>query len=212
MSNRSLPRRLAGVTAVIAALAVTSACGGDDNSNSGGHDAGAAQSATSSAQPGMEHNQADITFAQSMIAHHQQAIEMAAMAESKATNSEVKALATKIKQAQGPEIEEMNQWLSDWGASPAAMPTGESHGEMPGMGSMPGAMTAEEMAKLSAATGANFDRMFLEMMIRHHEGAIEMARTEQQQGLNPGAKALAQAIDRDQTAEITEMRALLAAV
>jgi uncharacterized protein (DUF305 family) len=75
--------------------------------------------------------------------------------------------------------------------------------------SMPGMMTDEEMTKFNAASGADFDKMFLEMMVRHHQGAIEMAKTEQQQGLNPAAKALAATIEKDQAAEIAQMQTLL---
>jgi uncharacterized protein (DUF305 family) len=104
----------------------------------------------------------------------------------------------------------MSGWLAAWGGPGASMPAGEAHGDMPDMGAMPGMMTAEDMARMQAATGAAFDRMFLEMMVRHHQGAVEMARTEQQQGLNPEAKALAATVERDQTAEIAEMQAMLA--
>lgn len=204
MSNRSLPRRLAGAaTTAVAVLTVAAGCGGTDHgSGAGGHDAGAPAPSAASAQPGAGHNEADVTFAQAMIPHHRQALEMATTAEAKASSADVKALATKIKQAQGPEIEEMTTWLQNWGA-PAEGHSGGGHGDMPGM------MTDEEMAAFAAATGTDFDRRFLEMMIRHHQGAIEMARTEQRQGSHPAATALARAIERDQAAEITEMQSLL---
>jgi uncharacterized protein (DUF305 family) len=210
MTTRPLPRRLAGVAAAaFAVLTVAAGCGGTDHgSSSGGHNAGTAASTAASTQPGAEHNDADVTFAQSMIPHHQQALEMASMAETKASNAQVKTLASKIKEAQGPEIEEMTTLLQNWGVA-MSMPSGEAHGGMPGMGSMPGMMTAEEMTKFAAATGAGFDRMFLEMMIRHHQGAIEMAKTEQQQGADPAAKALAKSIEQDQATEIAEMQKLL---
>ncbi|GAA0815640.1 hypothetical protein Sya03_60600 [Spirilliplanes yamanashiensis] len=212
MSKRSLSgRRLTGVTVTaVAVLAVATGCGGGDHSSStGGHNTGGAPSAGASAQPGVQHSQADITFAQSMIPHHQQALEMATTAETKASRPEIKALAAEIKQAQGPEIEQMTAWLANWGAAAASMPPGETHGGGHDGGAMPGMMTAEEMAKFAAAGGAEFDRMFLEMMIEHHKGAIEMAKTEQQQGVNADAKALAATIEKDQAAEITEMQALL---
>lgn len=213
MSHRTLPgRRLAGVAAATAAvLAVAAGCGGADHgSSTGGHDAGGAPPAGASAQPGAERNQADITFAQSMIPHHQQALQMATAAETKASNPQVKALAAKIKEAQGPEIEQMTQWLATWGAAAAPMPTGDPHGGGHDSGAMPGMMTAEEMARFGAAGGAEFDRMFLDMMIEHHRGAVEMAKTEQRQGLDPHAKALAVTIEQAQAAEIAEMEKLLA--
>lgn len=213
MSKQSLSvRRIGGLAAAIVVLAATAGCGGADHGgSSGGHNAGGAPSAGASVQPGAQHDQADIAFAQSMIVHHQQALEMAGIAETKASNPEIKALASKIEQAQGPEIAQMTQWLTTWGAAAASMPAGESHGGAGDHGSetMPGMMTSEEMARFNAAAGPEFDRLFLDMMIRHHEGAIEMARTEQQQGLNPAAKALAATIEKDQAAEISQMRQLL---
>jgi uncharacterized protein (DUF305 family) len=211
MSNRSLPRRIArGCAAAAAVLAFAAACGdsGHDGAT-GDHNAAGAPSAPASAAPGLEHNQADLTFAQSMIPHHQQAVEMADLAQTRASDPKVKALADKISKAQGPEITTMSGWLAAWGGPGASMPAGESHGDMGEMGTMPGMMTAEEMAGMQSATGAAFDRIFLQMMIKHHQGAVEMARTEQQQGLNPDAKALAATVERDQTAEIAEMQAML---
>ena len=204
MSNRSLHRRLAGAaTTAVAVLTVAAGCGGSDHdSTSGGHNTGAAASPAAPAQPGAGHNEADVTFARAMIPHHRQALEMATTAESRASSADVLALATRIKRAQGPEIEEMTTWLRTWGA-PTAAHSGGGHGDMPGM------MTDAEMAAFAAATGTDFDRRFLEMMIRHHEGAVEMARAQQRQGADPAATALARAIERDQAAEITEMRSLL---
>ncbi|MCA2216609.1 DUF305 domain-containing protein [Wangella sp. NEAU-J3] len=204
--------RIARLTTTAVALALVGACGGTGHGGADGdHGAAAAPAAAASTPPGSQHNQADITFAQAMIPHHQQALEMAAAAETKATDPKVKALATRIKGAQEPEIDEMTSWLSDWAAPGASMPAGESHGDMGGTGPMPGMMTADEMAAFTAATGADFDRMFLEMMIRHHQGAITMAAAQRQQGLNPSAKALAEAVEREQAAEITQMRSLLGA-
>jgi uncharacterized protein (DUF305 family) len=208
MSSRILSRRVAGGCAAAVALLAHAACGGADHGGGTTHDTGAAPAATGSA-PAAAHNEADLTFARSMIPHHQQAVEMATVAESKASDPQVKALAGRIRAAQGPEIETMTGWLTAWGGAAASMPAGEHHGDDAGMESMPGMMSAEEMAGMQAASGAAFDRMFLEMMIRHHQGAVEMARTEQQQGLNPEAKALAATVEKDQTAEIAEMEKML---
>lgn len=173
-----------------------------------------------------DHNAADISFAQQMIVHHQGAVEMADLAPSRATSQEVKDLAARIKAAQGPEIEQMQTWLTAWGS---AAPTTASepddsmgHGGMSDMReegdlsssapagmAMPGMMSDEQMQELTDATGADFDRLFLEMMIIHHQGAIEMAGTEIAEGSNPEALALAESITTSQTAEITEMQQLL---
>jgi uncharacterized protein (DUF305 family) len=150
------------------------------------------------------HNQADITFASTMVPHHQQAIEMADMALTQASSAEVKNLATQIKAAQDPEIATMTGWLTGWGAAP--MPSGDH--DMGGMG-MDGMMSAEEMTALENASGTAFDRMWLQLMVKHHEGAVAMARTQLSQGQSPDAKTLAQAVIDGQTKEIATMTALL---
>lgn len=156
-------------------------------------------------------NDADVTFAQGMIPHHQQAIEMAKLAGSRASSAEVKQLAQNIESAQGPEIQTMTGWLKDWGKD---VPTGGDSHSMPGMDmpgdQMPGMMSTDDMNKLKAASGADFDKMFLTMMIAHHNGAIEMATTEQSDGKNPDAVALAKKVITDQKAEIAKMQGYLA--
>lgn len=190
-----MKRTLMSITfAVVAALTVAG-CGSDTDSND--------STDSSSAQ----FNDADVTFAQSMIPHHEQAVEMATMAQERASSPEVKQLAEKIAAAQGPEIDTMTGWLEDWGQDIS------SEDSMGGMdhsgGDMSGMMSDDDMESLGAATGAEFDQMFLTMMIEHHTGAIEMAKTEQQDGENPDAIALAEKIEADQTAEIAQMQDLL---
>ena len=192
---------------------------------------GSAMMSTPAAGTSGEHNAADLTFAQGMIVHHQGAIEMADLATDRAANTQVKELATRIKAAQDPEIQQMQTWLTAWGVamtgSTAASTAddgmgGMDHGGMSGMGkegdmsssaaagmSMPGMMSDAQMQQLTDASGAEFDRLFLEMMIMHHQGAIEMANTELAEGSNPDALALAESITTSQTAEITEMQQLL---
>lgn len=144
-------------------------------------------------------NDADVTFAQQMIPHHQQAIMMAQLARERATSPDVKSLAANIEQAQDPEIQTMTDWLNAWGEElPEDMST-----------DMPGMMSEEEMVEMEAASGVAFDQMFLTMMIEHHEGAVEMAQTQQADGENPDAIALADKIEADQTTEITTMKNLL---
>jgi uncharacterized protein (DUF305 family) len=190
---------------------------------------GSATTMMSSPAASAEHNAADLSFAQQMIVHHQGAIQMADLAPDRATNQQVKDLAARIKAAQAPEIEQMTGWLTLWGAamssSTAASTTddgmgGMDHGGMGGMDgpgdtsasagmSMPGMMTDAQMQELTGAAGVDFDRLFLQMMIMHHQGAIEMAETEILQGSNPAALALAASIKTSQAAEITEMQQLL---
>jgi uncharacterized protein (DUF305 family) len=194
----------------LAALALVTGCGGD-SSHDTGHDAGSAPT-TSTSPAGAQHNQADVTFAQNMIPHHQQALEMAALADTRAGSTEVRTLAEKIKAAQGPEIQQLTGWLTEWGAPvPGTSASGHSggHDNSGSNHDMPGMMGEKEMADLSATSGADFDRMFLDMMIKHHQGAVEMARTEQQQGQYPAAKELAARIESTQNVEIEQMRTLL---
>lgn len=149
-------------------------------------------------------NDADVEFLQGMIPHHEQAIDMAGMAVEQAESEQVKQLASRIQDAQGPEIEQMRQMLQSIGAEETSM-----EGDMDSMGG--GMMSEEEMVELSEAQGAEFDTMFLEMMIRHHESAVEMAEQELAEGEMEEAKALAQEIVDAQEAEIEEMRGLLEA-
>ncbi|WFE27003.1 DUF305 domain-containing protein [Solwaraspora sp. WMMD791] len=205
-ANRPLSGFSVAAAAAIAVAALATGCG-DATSHDGGHTT--SPSAAAGSSPAALHNQADISFAQGMIPHHQQAVEMAEVASSRAGDPQVKALAADIAAAQGPEIETMTTWLTEWGAplpTEDPDPHGGAHGEAH---DMPGMMTGQEMAALADAEGDQFDRMFLEMMIRHHEGAVEMAAIEQQQGRHPAAKALAEKIHADQTSEIALMRDLL---
>lgn len=162
-------------------------------------------SATTAAPAAGQHNDQDVTFAQMMIPHHQQAVEMAKAAATHASTTKVKTLASTIEGAQQPEIEKMTGWLRTWGA-PTAMPSMEG---MPGMNHGQGMMSDADMAKLGKLSGMAFDKTFLHMMIKHHQGAVAMAKTEQARGRFPDAKTLATAIVTAQTAEINTMRSLL---
>ncbi len=155
------------------------------------------------------HNDADVAFAMGMIPHHAQAVEMAELALTRASNAEVKSLATAIRDAQAPEIATMSGWLLGWGEEvPDGTGTAMGHGS--GHGGSTGMMTEEQMADLAKASGAAFDRMWVQMMIEHHEGAVAMAKTELADGQNASVTQLAQAIIAAQTREIATMNALLA--
>ncbi|MFD2794498.1 DUF305 domain-containing protein [Promicromonospora vindobonensis] len=155
---------------------------------------------------GAAHNEADMMFAQMMIPHHEQAVEMADVVLAKnGTNPEIAALATQIKAAQAPEIEQLGQWLDSWGAERTAQ-------EHDGHDAMSGMMTEEDMQALEAATPPESDQLFLEQMIAHHEGAVEMAQTEIEDGSDPAAVEMAQTIVDTQTAEIGTMEDLLASM
>ena len=207
LSSILLRRTLMAGAAVTTALLLT-ACGGDTSSESG-TDTGSAAPSAAASTAAATFNDADVTFTQSMIMHHGQAVEMASMAESRASNAEVKDLAGKIKAAQQPEIDTMSQWLTAWGKPAPSMSAGMN---MPGMdqGSMPGMMSDADMKKLMDAQGKEFDKQFLTMMITHHKGAITTAKQETSNGSNPDAKALAEKIISDQQEEITTMQGILA--
>ena len=180
------------------------ACGSDDDPTLEGADDGG-RSANAA-----DHNDQDVAFAQGMIPHHEQAIEMSDIVIKRGESADVKALAEQIKEAQAPEIETLRGWLEDWGESEAA-DDGEHAGmDMGGEGEGEMTMMSEdEMAELDKASGAELDRMFLEMMIRHHEGAIAMSQTELEAGQYPEAKEMAQVIIDTQQEEIDRMTDLL---
>lgn len=155
-------------------------------------------------------SEADISFAQLMIPHHQQAVEMADLALSKAPSPQVKQLAEQIKAAQAPEIATMRGWLTAWGA-PEQMQgmTGMTGHDMGGV-TGEGMMTDAQMKALATASGQQFDTMWLTMMIAHHEGAIAMANDVLSQTSNPAVTAMAKSIVAGQTKEIETMKGLLA--
>lgn len=210
--TRSLVRRTAVVVASGAAALLLAACGGsgDDTGSAGhgGHQATDSASAASAPASQGRHNTADVTFAKGMIPHHRQAVEMADLAPDRAQSAEVKKLAADIKKAQAPEIEKLSGWLTSWGeAVPAEGAMDHSmHGGMEGMEGM---MSAEEMTALENASGKAFDTAFMEMMIKHHEGAVEMAKTEQADGAHTPARKMAADIIASQSAEIEQMKKLL---
>jgi uncharacterized protein (DUF305 family) len=150
-----------------------------------------------------DHNQADIMFSQMMIPHHAQAVEMSDMMLAKPDlPEEVTALATKIKNAQAPEIETMTGWLKEWNV-PTMMSDHSGHG-------MGGMVDSQGLEKLKDAQGTEAVRLFLEQMIGHHEGAIDMAQQEIGAGKHPGSIQLSRDIVTSQEAEIAQMKEMLA--
>lgn len=180
-------RRLTVIAAVLVTL-VLSACGGQ------------------AAAMGRE---GDVVFAQNMIPHHEQALEMSALALATQGSPEVTALAKEIQAAQDPEIVLMRKWLRDWDAEelphsggPGEESDGHEH-EMPGMA------TGEQMLALAEANGAQFEALWLELMVAHHEGAIEMAEQVVETTDDLEVQALAEAIITAQAKEINRMQELL---
>ncbi|MEV7415510.1 DUF305 domain-containing protein [Streptomyces sp. NPDC089919] len=210
-STAATTRRAARAAATAVAALLLAACGSGGDGSPAGHAAdGAAVSATPSA-PAAAHNDADVAFSTGMIPHHRQAVAMAELAPGRAASAEVKALAEQIRQAQAPEITTMSGWLKAWGR-PVPQPAGTGHAGHDGMSGMTGTdgmMTAAEMTALSKSSGPAFDKAFLGLMVEHHRGAVQMARTELAQGADPASKKLAQSVVDAQTSEITRMKKLL---
>ncbi len=218
-----------GFAALAASALVISACSNatTDSQPSTSSTSAAASAETSADGSDATHNDADVKFAQGMIPHHQQAIEMSDMLLGKqGIDPEVVSLANEIKNAQGPEIEKMQGWLREWGVSslPAPAPTSAAMpghnmpghqmpsgdmGDMPGMGGGHGMMSEADMAALQNAQGAEASRLFLTQMIAHHKGAIMMAQEEIEIGQFPAAVEMAEAIVASQQAEIDTMQGML---
>ncbi|SOE03726.1 DUF305 domain-containing protein [Blastococcus haudaquaticus] len=194
---------------LLAGVLVLAGCGedGSDAAASGPTSSGAA-SASASDSADTEHNDADIAFASGMVPHHEGAIEMAQLAPSRAADPRVLELASRIEAAQGPEIDTLNGWLAEWGEADTG---GMDHGGMDSGGMDHGGMDSSgmDMAALTNATGAEFDRLFLQQMIAHHRGAVEMAESELAEGRDSDALASAETIRDTQVGEIAEMEQLL---
>ena len=204
---RNTARLLSLTAGLMAGAVVLTGCSDNSDSSSAATSAGASSSINEAAA----HNSADVTFVQEMIPHHQGALAMAQMADGRAEDPRVLDLAARIEAAQEPEIESMTGWLEEWG-EPLPEGMGDTSDDMDhGSGGMDmGSMSEGDMAGLDSASGAQFDRMFLQMMIPHHQGAVDMAETEIGDGSNADAVQLARDIVASQTAEIAEMEMLLA--
>ncbi|KOG35134.1 MULTISPECIES: DUF305 domain-containing protein [Streptomyces] len=210
-TNRTA-RKFALLGATATAGLLLSACGTDDPMSGMDHGgtsatatATASASASGTAQAGAPgaFNDADVMFAQMMIPHHEQALEMAELADGRAEDPEVKRLVAAVKGAQDPEIAKMRAWLKGWGK-----PESAGHGSGSGHG-MSGMMSEQDMKDLAAVKGKAFDRKFAELMIAHHEGAVAMAEDERKDGGNTAAKALADDVVRTQSEEIAALRKIL---
>ena len=199
-------RRLAATALALGAVLTLAACGGDDTTSSPSSSTSSTAPSSSATPASGENNQADVMFAQGMIPHHAQAIEMSDLLLAKdGVDPAVADLASDIKAAQAPEMEQMTGWLVGWGED---VPTGSMGDDMGGM-DMSGMMSEEDMTALEDASGADASRLFLEQMIVHHRSAVMMAEMERKVGLNEDAKALAEQIIESQTSEIATMTELL---
>ena len=177
----------AAVVAAVIGLAL-SACGGSPGSVS-----------ASSAVASTVHNSDDVMFAQHMIPHHQQAIEMAAMVPSHTANPTLRVVAIHIGTDQRAEINILTDMLNEWGAPTAG----------PGPMSMEGMVDDATMHRLPSLSGAEFDTVWITAMIGHHQGAVTMAQAELAHGRNPAAKKMARLIINAQQREISYMTDLI---
>lgn len=193
------------LTALLLTLCTSLVLAGCSNNRNDAHDSAIPESAA--------FNQADVDFATDMIQHHAQALSMVDLTDGRTLTAKTKELTEAIREAQGPEIETMVDWLNDWDQPVPETMRDHANAHDPDMEmdtDMPGMQSAEQMAELEAAQGEAFERMWLEMMIEHHQGAIEMAKTEQSDGEDKAAIELAGGIVTAQTTEIAAMEELLA--
>jgi uncharacterized protein (DUF305 family) len=202
MTNNLLKAAL--TTASLGAVVMLGACSTNDNTPGMGHETASAHPSAGNSAPTADVNDADVMFTQKMIPHHDQAVAMSDMILAKSgIKPDVQALAKQIKAAQQPEIDTMNGWLKTWGHDFSPNSGGGHHGGDDGMA------TEEEMWQLDQAGGATAQNRYLTMMIKHHQGAITMAKTEIDTGKNPAAIQMANNIVTTQQREIATMNTLL---
>jgi uncharacterized protein (DUF305 family) len=157
---------------------------------------------------GVRYTQADVRFMQGMIAHHAQALEMTGLLPARSTSEDMRLLGRRIEASQEDEIRMMREWLQRRGQKP---PDAHAH-HAPGAPLMPGMLSADEMGRLADARGPAFDRLFLEFMIKHHEGALTMVKdlfSVPGAGQESEIFAFASDVDADQRMEIDRMSAML---
>jgi uncharacterized protein (DUF305 family) len=197
----SVTRRVAAALAALAVALFVSSC--SSPAPDGHTDHQHSDEPVITGQPA-GYNADDVAFATNMIPHHQQAVELSAMAPDRSTNAQLVALAQQISAAQQPEVNVMKVFLVQWNENPETNSGHAAHGN-----TMQGMVDAATMTKLRSLNGQEFDKLWLETMIGHHRGAIEMAKAEIANGDNVDAKALANNIVITQEAEIGQMKQML---
>jgi uncharacterized protein (DUF305 family) len=194
--------------ALVAAVATTlllSSCTSPASDGHTDHAHGGESGAAAASDSPAPNNPADATFVRGMIPHHEQAVEMSGLVPQRSADPAVIKLASDISAAQEPEIKTMKTFLGQWNAG---TDTGHEGHDMAGM-EMQGMVDDATMTRLETLRGADFDKLWLQSMIGHHEGAVRMAETEIADGANADAKTLAQQIVTAQRAEIDEMKKML---
>jgi uncharacterized protein (DUF305 family) len=197
-------RRPAARVAAIVLAVVLAGCGGNSAAPEGTPGGAAGSNRSPDGRVA-----ADVEFAKQMIPHHAQALVLVDVSAERSKNPAIQQLGESIRAAQVPEIESLASMLERWGEEVPS--TSRDHASAHGHGAADhGISSAAEVDRLRKARGTESDRMFLELMIRHHEGAVAMARTELAEGRDPAARELAERIVADQQREIEQMRALRA--
>ena len=187
--------------ALVTGTLLFTACGGESHNMS---DMSTGSSDTDATGSESDFNDADVMFAQMMIPHHEQALELADMAldPTLMASEQVKALASQIKAAQDPEIDLMTQWLSEW--DQPLMDMSEDHSM-----TMEGMLSVDELSAVGQMNGEEFNQAWIQAMIAHHKGAIEMAETVKDEGKSALVQELADAIIQAQKSEIDTLELLL---
>jgi uncharacterized protein (DUF305 family) len=202
--------RITRIAAVLIAFCVALVLASCSASQEHAGDHPTEESVSTAQPPGF--NADDHAFATNMIPHHQQAIELSAMVPEHSTNPELVALAAKISAEQEPEIKALRVFLVQWDENPDDDASQGGHGEEGGHGghgAMAGMVDEATMTKLQSLRGAEFDTLWLQSMISHHQGAIEMAKAEVAHGQNEDVKRMAQGMIDAQQAEIDQMKQML---
>jgi uncharacterized protein (DUF305 family) len=231
MRNAFTSRRAQSIALAWTAAVVLAACSGDSDESQSGDPQPRADREVNVVQPGAPgepsrvlspeeveqieippHTRADVDFMQGMIHHHAQALVMTSMVRDRATSKDLTILARRIEIAQEAEIETMERWLTQ---RDEEVPDAEDHrNDHGGQGLMPGMVGHKALAELAAADGRRFDRMFLEYMIRHHQGALTMVADLRgtDGGREPEIDLFVRHVDSDQNIEINRLAGLLARV
>ncbi|AFM14985.1 hypothetical protein Mycch_0159 [Mycolicibacterium chubuense NBB4] len=200
---RSITTRLAAALTALVATGLLAACGGPESST-GNDRSSQSDTPVITGQPA-GYNAEDVAFAGNMVAHHQQAVDMAALVPERSTDPDLVALASRITAAQQAEINTLNVFLVQWKENPEAGTGGRGgHGQP-----MQGMVDDATMAKLKSLRGTQFDTLWLQSMINHHQGAIEMAEAEIANGANVDAVSMAKAMVTTQENEIGQMKKML---
>ena len=208
MSVRSIVQTPAVLRpAILAAAMAVSGCQGAPAPGAGASPAPAQSAPAAATRP----HPADVAFVQGMLVHHGQALEMSALVEGRTANPTIARLADRIRASQQSEIRRMRDWLGERGEAAGGADAHDAH-DPARHAAMPGMISPDEMGRLAAARGAEFDRRFLEHMTRHHQGALTMVAdllATEGAGQEPELFRLISEIDADQRAEIARMQQLL---